>query len=284
MTMLAIAAKSSTLALQNLTLDWRFYLFFYLVIFLYGICIGSFLNVVIYRLPKNESLSKQSSHCMTCGEKIKKRDLVPLFSWLFLRGKCRNCKTKISARYPIVEALNGILYLLAFFFLGIHAQTFVICIFFSLLLVIGFIDWDTMEMDLVLLGLIAVLAVVSAFFPSDLTLVQRLIGTFSISLPFFLIGEISSAIIHKRTGERVRGIELGDTLLMAGGGMLVGTKAAIVGAFVGILLAAVCGVISKMRTSESKLAFGPFLAIGLVVGTLFGDQLVSWYLSFLFAA
>ena len=69
-------------------MDWQFYLLFFPIVFLYGICIGSFLNVLIYRLPNNESLIKRSSHCMTCQAKIRKRDLIPVFSWLFLRGKC----------------------------------------------------------------------------------------------------------------------------------------------------------------------------------------------------
>ena len=86
----------------------------YIVIFLYGIVIGSFLNVCIYRLPKKENIVKIRSHCMNCGYGLKWHDLIPLFSYLFLGGRCRKCKEKISIQYPVIEALNGALYLIVF--------------------------------------------------------------------------------------------------------------------------------------------------------------------------
>ncbi len=265
--------------LHNEFMDPIFYILFYPIVFFYGICIGSFLNVVIFRLPKNESLIKRSSHCMTCGEKIRIRDLVPIFSWLFLRGKCRNCGEKISPRYPIVEALNGIVYLLTFTFMDyLDAHAFICCIFFSILIVIGFMDWDTMEMDIRLLVLIALLALPSALLSKEVDLTSRCIGLVCVSIPFFLVGEISGAIIQKKTGEKVRGIELGDTVLMAASGLLIGWKAVLAGAFFGIIIAAVCGLINKHRSGESKFAFGPFLAIGLFFGTLFGEMLIDWYI------
>ena len=82
----------------------------YIIIFIFGIVIGSFLNVCIYRLPLHESIITAPSHCMTCGRKLKWYDMIPVFSWIVLGGKCRNCKSKISAQYPLIEALNGILY------------------------------------------------------------------------------------------------------------------------------------------------------------------------------
>lgn len=262
----------------NEFLDWKFYLCFIPIVFLYGICIGSFLNVVIFRLPKGESLIKRASHCMTCGERIRKRDLIPVFSWLFLRGKCRGCGEKISSRYPIVESLNGIVYVVTLLLLDISARGFIACLFFSLLIVIGFMDWDTMEMNLWILGLIALLAVPSALLTDSFTIVQRIIGGLCISVPFFLIGEISGVVIKRRTGEKIRGIELGDTLLMAAGGLIIGWKAVVAAAFIGIFLAAICGLLYKKITGESKFAFGPFLSIGLFVGTLFGDSMVQWYI------
>ncbi len=267
--------------LHNEFMDIGFYIMFYPIVFFYGICIGSFLNVVIFRLPKNESLIKRSSHCMTCGTKIRKRDLVPVFSWLFLKGKCHSCGEKISPRYPIVETLNGIVYVLTFAVLDFSLQSILYCIFFSILIAVGFMDWDTMEMDLRLLLLILVLAIPSAIFTDALSIADRLIGLFCISLPFFLIGEISGAVIKKRTGEKVRGIELGDTILMGVSGALIGWKAIVVSAFFGILIAAFCGIINKHRSGESKFAFGPFLAMGLFLGTLFGERCVAWYISML---
>lgn len=267
--------------LHNQFMDIGFYIMFYPIVFFYGICIGSFLNVVIIRLPRNESLIKRSSHCMTCGTKIRIRDLIPIFSWLFLKGKCHSCGEKISPRYPIVEALNGIVYVVTFAVLDFSLQTVLYCIFFSILIAIGFMDWDTMEMDLRLLFLIAVLAISSAIFTDSVSLASRLLGLVAIALPFFLIGEISGAVIKKRTGEKVRGIELGDTILMGVSGLLIGFRPIVASAFFGICIAAVCGMINKRRSGESKFAFGPFLAMGLFFGTLFGDMCIEWYMNLL---
>lgn len=267
--------------LHNEFMDIGFYLMFYPIVFFYGICIGSFLNVVIFRLPKDESLIKRASHCMTCGAKIRIRDLVPIFSWLFLKGKCHSCGEKISPRYPIVEALNGIVYIVTFTVLDFSAQSIIYCLFFSILIAIGFIDWDTLEMDLRLLGLILVLAVVSAFLTDAVSIPDRLIGLVCISVPFFLIGEIVGVFMKKKHGEKIRGIELGDTLLMAAGGALIGWKAVCAAAFCGIVIAAVLGLINKHRSGESKFAFGPALAIGLFIGALFGEAMIDWYIALL---
>ena len=284
--------------LHNEFMELPFYFMFYLIVFFYGICIGSFLNVVIFRLPKNESLIKRSSHCMTCGTKIRAMDNIPVLSWMLLKGKCRSCGEPISKRYPIVESLNCIIYLITVTVLDFSLQSILYCFFFSALLCIAFIDWDTMEMDLRLLIFIAVLAVPDLVlsvialvspelfqnlphFVTDqsLSLGSHLIGLLCIALPFFLIGEISIPIIEKKFGERFRAIELGDTVLMAAGGLLIGWKAVLVSAFLGIIIAGVCGMILKKRGGESKFAFGPYLAIGLFLGTLFGNQLFDWYIA-----
>lgn len=261
-------------------LDPMFYVIFYTIIFLYGICIGSFLNVVILRLPNNESLISHSSHCMTCGAKIKPYDLIPLFSWLFLKGRCRNCGQKISSRYPIVEALNGIVYLISFIAFGISAKAIITCILFSLLIVVGFMDWDTLEIDLRILLCIAILSIPCAILHiDDISILQRIIGGLCVSVPFFIIGEVSGAYIKNKTGEKVRGIELGDTLLMLATGLVLGSKVTIVGAFFGIILAAVVGIIYKRVTGSSKFAFGPYLSIGIALSILFSNQLINWYVN-----
>ena len=263
--------------------DWKymepsFFLFAIPIVFLYGICIGSFLNVVIIRLPLGESLIKRSSHCMTCGAKIRVIDLIPVFSWLFLKGKCHSCGEKISPRYPIVEALNGILYIADFLVFGLTANMFIMCIFTSILVVVGFMDWDTQEMDLRVLAMIVVL-VIPSYFVTDLTILERLIGAAVIGLPFFLIGELTRPYARKKTGEDVRGIELGDTILMTFSGLLLGWKAMVPSAFIGILFAAVFGAILKKKSGESKFAFGPYLCMGLYIGAMFGTMLTEWYIS-----
>lgn len=261
--------------------ELTFQLTFLGMIFLLGICIGSFLNVVIIRLPRGESLIKRSSHCMTCGTKIRPIDMIPVFSWLFLRGKCRSCGEKISPRYPVVEALNGLLYVLTFWVLDINAEAIITCVLMSLLLIVGFMDWDTMEINEIILAIILMLAVPLAFATSDVTVMSRIIGALVISVPFFLIGEISRPIIRKKIGEDFRAIELGDTLLMVAAGAVLGTKAVIVSTLIGIVAAALGGVINKMVSGESKFAFGPFLAIGIAVGLLWGNEIADWYIGLL---
>ena len=258
-----------------------FLISFYTMAFLFGISVGSFLNVVILRLPRHESLIKRSSHCMTCGAKIRACDLIPVFSWLMLRGKCHSCGEKISPRYPIVESLNGILYVLTFFVLDLNADSIITCVLMSLLIVVAFMDWDTMEIDMIIVGIIFLLAVPSAIFTDRATLFHRIVGAFAISLPFYIIGEISRGFIKKKTGEDYRAIELGDTILMFAAGALLGTKAIIVSALIGIVVAAIIGLINKYVTGNSKFAFGPFLSIGIAIGSLWGNGIADWYINLL---
>lgn len=267
--------------LHNEFTSLSFKIIFYLFAFIFGICIGSFLNVVILRLPRGESLIKKSSHCMTCGTKIRAIDLIPVFSWIFLKGKCHSCGEKISVRYPIIESLNGLLYILTFYVMDINAESIITCVLMSLLIVVGFMDWDTMEISEVILGIILFLSVPLAFFTDEVSIKNRIIGAFVISVPFFLIGEISRPIIRKKFGEDFRAIELGDTLLMGAAGAVLGTQAIIVSTLIGIVAAALGGIINKAVTKNSKFAFGPFLAIGIAVGTLWGNRIASWYIGLL---
>lgn len=269
--------SDTLLGLDNL--DTSFYIIFYAIVLLTGLCIGSFLNVVICRLPQDESLVKGASHCVKCGKKIKSYDLIPLFSWIFLKGRCRNCGERISARYPAVELLNALIYIITFLVMDFNVNSIILCFFFSALIAIAFIDFDTLEINLSLLVFIGILAIISALFTKNLTILQRISGALLISVPFFMIGEISAEIIKKNTGERIRGIELGDTLLMLVSGFLIGNKAIVVAAFSGIILAAIGGLIQKKISGESKFAFGPYLSMGLFVGALWGNRLVDLWLN-----
>ena len=269
-----------------------FKIMFYVIIFLFGICIGSFLNVVILRLPAGESIlgigkskedKEKASHCMTCGAKIRPIDLIPVFSWLMLRGKCHNCGQKISPRYPIVESLNGILYVLTFFALDINVKSIITCVLMSFLICIGFIDWDTKDIYISMVAVILILSVPLHLLYSreygDVTIKSRIIGAFVISVPFFIIGEVSRPIIRKKFGEDFRAIELGDTYLMFAAGAFLGTRAVIASTLIGIIIAAVGGLIIKIITKNSKFAFGPFLAIGIAIGSLWGNQIADWYIN-----
>ena len=185
-------------------LDIPAYFIAYIIISFFGLCIGSFLNVCIYRLPlenpAERSLVKRCSHCPKCGAKIRFYDNVPVFSWLILKGKCRNCKEPISKRYPLVESLNWFLYMLALTFIDVQnypVHSILIALFFSVLIVIGFIDYDTMEIYPSQLGLIVILAVLDVIFGHTITIPQRIIGALAISVPFFIIGEVSGDVLNK---------------------------------------------------------------------------------------
>ena len=117
----------------------------YLIVFLFGIVFGSFLNVCIYRIPKKENIVSERSHCMECGHELAWYDLFPLFSYIFLKGRCRYCGAKISPQYPIVEALNGIFWCLTFFIVGWEWEAVFICLVIPALIVITVIDWRTYE-------------------------------------------------------------------------------------------------------------------------------------------
>lgn len=179
------------------------------MVFLFGICIGSFLNVCILRLPRGESLTKRNSHCMTCGAEIKRYDLIPLFSWIILGGKCRNCKAPISPRYSVVEGLTGVLFVLMFIKYDIIADGIIypalLCLFLAGVIVIGFEDFDTQEMSVCVLVYLGVLAfvtrVLSVLLPTALrgnsvTIVDGLIGMFSVSLPLLIIGFVITPIVY----------------------------------------------------------------------------------------
>lgn len=118
---------------------------FYTTIFLFGIVIGSFVNVCIYRIPKKEDIVKVRSHCMSCGYQLKWYDLVPLFSYLALRGRCRRCNVKLSVQYPVVEAANGILYVLIVLVNGANVESLLYCLLTSALLALSVIDFRTYE-------------------------------------------------------------------------------------------------------------------------------------------
>ncbi len=181
----------------------------HIMVFLFGITIGSFLNVCIYRLPAGESLTKKNSHCMTCGTPIKWYDLVPVFSWLFLRGKCRACGSKISSRYIIVESLTGILFVLTFLRFDTIIDGLIYpalcCLFIAGLIVIGFEDYDTSEMTVGVLLYLAIVAFVTRvltalngkmFRACEISLADGIIGMFAVSVPFLFFGFVITPLIY----------------------------------------------------------------------------------------
>lgn len=250
-------------------------IFLYIIAFLYGIVIGSFLNVLIYRLPIKETIVTDRSHCMTCGRQIKWYDLIPLASYIFLRGKCRYCKAKISIQYPLIEALNGIGYLIIFWIKGFSIESVLFCLTFSILIVVAVIDFRTYEIPQCLnitVGVLGILRVILDF--SDL--LDYLIG-FCIISGFMLIILI--------IGRKLKGIDAfggGDIKLMAAAGLLLGWENIILAFLIGCILGAVIHLIRMRLTNEDHvLAFGPYLCGGIFIAILFGNTLINWYVGLL---
>jgi len=190
--------------------------------------------------------------------------LLNIFS---LKGKCKNCKKRIALRYYIVEIVNGLSWVIAYLAFDFSSKWVITSLLFSALIVVSFMDWDTQEINLGVILFIGLLAVPSHLLTNDATLFSRGIGALIISIPFFLIAYFTG------------GIGMGDVLLMISAGLMLGYKNTIVGAFVGILTASVAGILIKIITKNSKFAFGPWLCIGIAFSTLFGEEIVSWYLS-----
>jgi len=234
----------------------------------YGIVIGSFLNVLIYRIPRKEEFVKTRSHCMKCGYQLKWYDLVPLLSWLQLGGKCRSCKTKISIQYPLIELLNGAAYLGIYHLLGFGWWTVIACLMFSILLVVFFIDLRHMIIPNVLVITIGVIGLVWTVVTGDY--LSHIAGFFVVSLLLLVIAIISKG-----------GMGMGDVKLMAAAGLLLGWQnillalmlAAIIGSVVGVTLIAM-----KIVERKHPIPFGPFLSLGIMVAMLFGDSIIQWYL------
>ncbi len=240
---------------------------FYIVIFLFGIVIGSFLNVCIYRIPKHEDIVKTRSHCMSCNYQLKWYDMVPVFSYLFLRGKCRKCGAKLSVQYPLVEALNGFVYVLVVFVKGVNVESLLYCLLFSALLALSVIDFRTYEIPLGFNIFILVLGL--ARVASD-------IGNWPLYLIGFLAVSIVLAILYYATGGRAIGG--GDVKLMAVCGLLLGWKLIIFAFLTGCILGAVIHVIRMKVSGENHvLAMGPYLSMGVFLAAMWGDQMIQWY-------
>lgn len=245
--------------------------FLYSVVFIYGILFGSFLNVCIYRIPNKARITSRS-HCMECGYQLKWYDLVPVFSYVWLRGKCRKCGKKISIQYPLVELLNGLLWLLLVYCYGFQLKSVLYCVLISILIVISVIDFRTYEIPPVLNAGIGILGIVQVVSDRDNWL-NYVIGFFSISVFLLLL----------YYGSKGRAIGGGDVKLMAVTGLLLGWKLVLFGFVAGCLLGSVIHSI-RMKVSKegSVLAMGPYLAGGILCALLFGDQFIHWYLTMCF--
>ena len=242
----------------------------FVMVALLGIIVGSFLNVCIFRIPKKEDIAVERSHCMHCGHVLSWYELIPLFSFLIQGGKCRSCKKKISWQYPLIEALNGILWVLVLLMHGVTWDTLLFCLCTSVLIVITVIDERTMEIPFGCNVFIAVLGVVRLAL--DYThWYEYVIGFFAVSSFFLLLIWITKG----------KGMGGGDVKLMAAAGLLLGWKMILFAMTIGCVVGAIihCGKMIFSRNKEHVLAFGPYLAVGIYIMMLFGEWILGWYLN-----
>jgi len=256
---------------------------YYTIVFIYGIVIGSFLNVCIYRIPDGLSIVSRS-HCLKCNAKLKWYALIPIASYIFLFGRCRYCKSKISIQYPIVEALNGILYLLVFYLNGFDSIWNILisctyCLLISALIVLSFIDLRTKTIPFginIFIALVGLLTALFRFLSSGKSmgiLIDHALGLISVSLFLLFIYFASHG----------RGIGGGDIKLMAASGLVLGASLNILAFLIGCILAAVIHpIMMKFKNLDRRLAFGPYLSSGIVISMLFGRRIIDWYIQTFF--
>lgn len=239
-----------------------------------GLCIGSFLNVCIYRIPKEEKVSFPPSHCTSCGYNLKFFDLVPVLSFIALKGKCRKCKEKISIKYPIVELTNGIIYLGLYLKFGYTLDFFKYALLTSLLLVIGIIDLKTKYVyrSTTITGAIS----------GTIFLIFNWIITKEFPLNYFLGAIIGFTIIYIIvivTG----GMGEGDIEILAICGLFLGTKNIFLVLFLSFIFGGIISIIlliRKQKGRKDEIAFGPYIVLGAFVTIFIGDIIIKWYSNF----
>lgn len=253
-----------------------------------GLLLGSFANVVIWRFPRGDSLVSPGSRCPACGTPVRWHDNIPVLSWLFLRARCRSCGEPIASRYPAVELLSGVLWLAAALSYGVGVRAVIAGFFFWTLLILTFIDLDTMRLPNPIVAALAVLglagAAISQFLGVDwvpLTGAEStplLVAGFGVLLGAGLSGTIAALY----AGVRGRsGFGMGDVKLLGAMGFFLGPYV-LLSLFIGSLFGAVVGIVTAARSEDglaTKIPFGPFLALGGILVALAGPEVVRMYLA-----
>ncbi len=244
-----------------------------LFIGVFGLIIGSFLNVVIYRMPRGESVAYPGSHCTTCGHRLRAWELIPVLSYFILGGRCAKCRERISLRYPLFELANGLLYFYAawqdtsgsLLHLGVNL------IFLSVLLVLAGIDWDTFRLPdiftLPLLGIGLLAGFLLSGVPSGW---ERFGAALGVGGFFWLI-----ALVYPK------GMGLGDVKLIAALGAFLGLAKVLLALFIASLAGSLLGgllLLLKRKGFREQIPFGPYLVLGAWIAFFWGDFLISYYL------
>lgn len=249
--------------------------FAYSIMFLFGALMGSFANVVIYRMPREESVVKPRSHCYACKKQVAWYDNIPIFSWFILRGKCRNCGAKFSIRYPLVELLTAILFVLCYEYAGGFTWTLLEYVLFVFPIVICiFIDLDHMILpdEFTLSGI--VIALIGAWLNPQRDFLEALLGMlmgggflWGIAIVYYLL-------------TKTEGMGGGDIKLLAWIGALIGWKGIPFVIMVSAIVGSVVGLLASRKNEaglKTVIPFGPFLALGALIYLFGGEAIALWY-------
>ena len=253
-------------------------------VFLAGLCIGSFLNVCIWRIPRDESIVWPGSHCPACNHAIAAWDNLPLLSWLLLNGKCRHCKAPISPRYFVVELLAGALFAALWLVHGWTLQTPVYMLFSGALILGTFVDFDHLILpDRVTLGGMAAGLALSFLFPALQGQAARLPALIQSALGLalgygllWLVGTLGRLILKREA------MGMGDVKLLGAIGACLGWQAVLFTIFVSSLSGTALGlalIAAGKKELQSKIPYGPHIALGAVLWMLCGPACIDLYLS-----
>ncbi|MCL1895404.1 MAG: prepilin peptidase [Clostridiales bacterium] len=243
-------------------------LIIYLIAFFAGAAAGSFLGVIIYRLPRSLDFPGSFPCCTTCGHRLHAGDLVPVISYFALKKRCRFCGGAIPSRYLAIEAISGILAALSWMAFPPPAA-FLNFAVLACLLAVAFIDHDTMEIPDQLSIAIAVCGVLAIFVGPDIGLKSHLIGIAVAAVPLFII----AIFVEGAFG-------FGDVKLMAAAGLFLGWQNCLVALFIGIIIGGVygaCLLLAKKKTGKEHFAFGPALCAGIGLAMFAGGAISDWY-------
>ncbi|MBE3579604.1 MAG: prepilin peptidase [Caldanaerobacter subterraneus] len=242
----------------------------YILIFLFGTIIGSFLNVIIYRVPRKESIIYPSSYCPRCGHEINGIDLIPILSYILLKGRCRYCGGKISIRYPVVELLTGIVFVVIYSKFGLDVKAFSYMFLSSVLISASFIDLEhkIIPNSIIIAGFIGALI---------FRLLMYSYGFLDYILGLLLGGGILLLISFLSGGE----MGGGDVKLMALIGFFIGWKLVLLNLLLGVVLGALAGVLLvlfKIKSRKDYIPFAPYLSLGWLISILYGYEILNYYL------
>lgn len=274
----------------------------YVFVFAFGAAVGSFLNVVIHRVPNEESIVFPNSACPKCKTPIKPYDNIPLLSWIILRGKCRKCDLPISPRYPGVELLTALLFLAVYSAIGLNAFLPIALLFAAVMVSLIFIDAEHMILPNVITYPLLVFALaVRLIFPiafsadylpdggiAPLALLKDY-PSWIVSLAGALLGALAGGGSLWAVGElwkRLRGVDamgLGDVKMMLGVGALLGWRLTLLSIFIAAFAGSIAGVAiivrDKGKDMQAQIPFGIFLGIGAIVALLYGERMIAWYIT-----